>query len=166
MSWASRACHLSQEVEGVCAPKSLGNYGLCCNIPSFQILNNILSAAVTISLNLSFFYDVVKVWQLFYFKHFLSSVLFYVLACMSLSPPNLCHRNHGSGQHAAQPILYLHPHVGPRGSTRPTQEEAHQHRDQRASGFRAQLQHGGSHFGKTAHVGLHSSYQNVFWISS
>lgn len=36
-------------------------------------------------------------------------------------------RNHGSGQHAAEPLLHLLPPAGHRGTTRPTQEKTHQH---------------------------------------
>ena len=70
---------------------------------------------------------------------FLSVGLLSSSLCPFLYYVCLSDRNHGSGQHAAQPIFSLLPHVGTRGSTRPTQEEAHQHRDQRASDFRAQL---------------------------
>lgn len=73
------------------------------------------------------------------FTAFLSVGLHVFISPSLLCIMSLSDRNHGSGQHAAQPILSLLPHVGTRGSTRPTQEEAHQHRDQRASDFRAQL---------------------------
>lgn len=85
-----------------------------------------------------------------------SMFVFFLNTILNLSPPVavsvlrvfICFprpprgRNHGSGQHAAQPLLALQPHAGPRGPPRQTQEEENKHREQRAGGVRAKLQRG------------------------
>lgn len=67
---------------------SLKNYGYCCNTPPFQMRHSTQQYCQqqyykSKFINVIFYYYVVKVWQLFYFKYFLSSVLLYLLACVS-----------------------------------------------------------------------------------